>query len=166
MPLDLSFFCQINTLINLYISATTLLENSYYYRVSLENKTVFLICYLAASRPTLTLMCFIKSCMFKACVCYFFIKILYFTKWHPFKNYEKCFLFHLKSSFWSQDIQIFVFLSSPLFFPVSYCFRGSSKKNLKVYHVTNCLDKNLLTHLVWYLEKEIRCEEHFYGKIM
>ena len=25
----------------------------------------------------------------------------------PFKNYEKCFLFHLKSSFGSRDIQIF-----------------------------------------------------------
>ena len=34
-----------------------------------------------------------------------------FTQW-PFKNYEKCDLFHLKSSFHSQDIQIFVFLFS------------------------------------------------------
>ena len=28
--------------------------------------------------------------------------------WKPFKNFEKCFLFHLKSSFRSQDIEIFV----------------------------------------------------------
>ena len=27
-----------------------------------------------------------------------------FGYWNPFKNYEKCFLFHLKSSFHSQDI--------------------------------------------------------------
>ena len=29
------------------------------------------------------------------------------------KNYEKCFLFHQKSSFCSQDIQIFVIFSLP-----------------------------------------------------
>ena len=70
---------------------------------------------------------------------------------------------------------IFVF---PSFFPVSHCFRGWSKKNLKIYEVINCLYKNLITHFVWYLEKEIRCgieilsidrilnREHFYGKIM
>ena len=34
-----------------------------------------------------------------------------------FKNYEKCFLFYLKSSFRSRDIQI-------LYLPVSHCFRG------------------------------------------
>ena len=68
-------------------------------------------------------------------------------------------------------------MSSP-FFPVSHCFRGCSKKNLKIYDVINCLNKNLITHFVWYLEKEIRCDietlsiirvsnkEHFNGKIM
>ena len=34
-----------------------------------------------------------------------------FSKWYHFKNHEKYFLFHLKSSFCFQDIQIFV---SPL----------------------------------------------------
>ena len=34
------------------------------------------------------------------------------------KNYEKCFLFDLKSSFRSQDIQFFVFLSFLLFLPI------------------------------------------------
>ena len=33
----------------------------------------------------------------------------FFTKWLPIKNYEKCFLFYLKNSFHSLDIQIFVF---------------------------------------------------------
>ena len=106
-----------------------------------------------------------------------FITLLFFTKWQSFKNYEKCFLFHLKSSFHSRDIQICVFSSSPLFLPVSHCFTGWSKKNLEVYGVINGLNKNF-THFVWYLEKEIRCEietlsidrvlnkEHFYGKIM
>ena len=49
---------------------------------------------------------------------------------------EKCFLFHLKSSFCSQDIQIFVFSSSPLFFPVSHRIRGWFNRNLKVYDVS------------------------------
>ena len=35
-----------------------------------------------------------------------------------FENYEKCFLFHLKSSFRSRDIQIFVFSGFPLLFPL------------------------------------------------
>ena len=42
----------------------------------------------------------------------------------------------------------------------------------------NCLDKNLITHFVWYLEKEITCDiktlsidrelntEHFHRKIL
>ena len=70
---------------------------------------------------------------------------------------------------------IFIF---PSFFPVSHCFRGWFKKNLKVCDIISCLNKNLITHYVWYLEKEIRCDietlsidrelnkEHFYGKIM
>ena len=33
----------------------------------------------------------------------------HFTKRESFKNYKKWFLFHLKSSHHSQDIQIFVF---------------------------------------------------------
>ena len=87
----------------------------------------------------------------------FFINFFFFTKWQPFKNYEKCFLFHVKISFCSQDIQIFVFLSSSLFFPVSHCFRSWFKKNLKFYGVIICLNKSLITRFVWYLEKEIWC---------
>ena len=64
------------------------------------------------------------------------------------------------------------------FFPVSHCFRGWFKRILKVYGVIICLNENLITRFVWYLEKEIRCDidtlsidrvlntEHFYGKIM
>ena len=52
------------------------------------------------------------------------------------------------------------------------------KDKSKVYDVINCLNKNLITHFVWYLEKEIRCDietlsidrvlnkEHFHGKTM
>ena len=62
-----------------------------------------------------------------------------------------------KSSFCSRDIQICVCSSSILFLPVSHCFTGWSKKNLKVFDVINSLNKNL-THFVWYLEKKIRCD--------
>ena len=51
-------------------------------------------------------------------------QILIFHQMIALKNYEKCFLFPLKSSFCSQDIQIFLFQSSPLFLPVTLCFRG------------------------------------------
>ena len=53
----------------------------------------------------------------QACVCYFLSHFYFFTKRQPFKDYEKCFLFHLKSSFSSQDIKIFVvfFLPSHIF---------------------------------------------------
>ena len=70
------------------------------------------------------------------------------------------------------------FPSFPLFLPVSYCFRDCWNINLEVSDVINCLNKNLITHLVWYLEKEKRYDietfsivrllnkEHFYEKIM
>ena len=107
-----------------------------------------------------------------------FVKMVFFTKWYSVKNYEKCFLFHPKSSFHSWDIQIFVFLSFPLFLPVGHCFRGWSKINLKVYDILNRLNKNSVTHFAWYLEKEkkydietlsidgISDKKYFYRKIM
>ena len=88
------------------------------------------------------------------------------------------FLFHLKSSSRSRDIRIFVFPSSPLFHPVNHCFRVCSKINLNVYDVISSLNKNLITHFVWYLEKQNRYgietlsidrvlnKEQFYENIM
>ena len=55
----------------------------------------------------------------KACVRYFLSKFYFSPNDSPSKT-EKCFLFHLKSSFRSRDIQIFVFPSFPLFLPVSH----------------------------------------------
>ena len=73
------------------------------------------------------------------------------------KTKKNVFYFILKDLFVSRysNFCIFVF---PSFFPVSYCFRGWLKKNLKVYHAINCLNKNLITHFVWYLEKDIKCD--------
>ena len=105
-----------------------------------------------------------------------FNKFLFFTNWQPFKNYERCFLFHLKSSFRSRDIQIFLFPSSPLFLPVSHCFRAWSKINLKVYDVLNCLNKNSFCLIssegkkVWHWNiisiDRVLNRKHFYGKVM
>ena len=72
----------------------------------------------------------------------------------------------------------FLFPYSHLFLPVGHCFRGWPKINLKVYDAINCQNKNLITHFVWYLEKEKRYDietlsinrvlnmEHFYGNVM
>ena len=115
---------------------------------------------------------------FKAYVCYFLSNIYFSPNHSPSKTMKNVFLFHLKSSFHSRDIQFFLFLSSSLFLPVSYCLRGWSKINLKVNDVINCLNKVLIIHFVWYFEKEKRYDietlsidralnkEHFYGKIM
>ena len=48
----------------------------------------------------------------KACVRYFLSNFYFFTKLWPFKSYN-FFLFHRKSSFRSQDVQIFVIFFLP-----------------------------------------------------
>ena len=55
----------------------------------------------------------------------------------PFKNYEKCFLFHLKSSFRSRDIQIFVFFSLPFHTFRNGCF-GIFTKTIKRFGTSFC----------------------------
>ena len=69
----------------------------------------------------------------KACVRYFLPNFDFCIKWKAFKNYEKCFLFHLKSYFHSRDIQIFVIFSLP--FHTFQIQKGKWKWN----NVINCL---------------------------
>ena len=100
---------------------------------------------------------------------------------HQMKDFQKLwemFFISSKKFLTFSRFSNFCILIFPSFFPVSHCFRGWFKKNLKVYDVISCLNKNLITHFVWYLEKETRCDietlltdgvlntEHFYGKIM
>ena len=47
---------------------------------------------------------------------------------------------------------IFVFSS---FLPVGHCIRRWSKIKLKANDIINCLNKNLITHFVWYLRKKV-----------
>ena len=86
-----------------------------------------------------------------------FYQLFLFHQMTALQKLWKMFFISCKNIFCSQDIQIFVFLSSSLFFPVSHCFRSWFKKNLKFYGVIICLNKSLITHFVWYLEKEIWC---------
>ena len=69
--------------------------------------------HLTSFRHAICIFLFLKFYNFiKACVCYFLLNFYFFTKWEPFKNYEKC-LFHLECSFHSWDIQMFVIFSLP-----------------------------------------------------
>ena len=52
-------------------------------------------------------------------ILYTLMLFLYFTKRKNFKNYERFFLFHLKISFHTRDIQIFVIFSLFPHFPDS-----------------------------------------------
>ena len=80
-----------------------------------------------------------------------FLSIFHFSpNDSPSKTMKNVF-FHLKSYFHSQDIQIFVLLSSPLFFPLSHCLRGWSKKNLKIYDIINCLNKSFIYIFIYYI---------------
>ena len=49
----------------------------------------------------------------KACVCYFLSNFIFLPNDNPSKTLKNAFLFHLKSSFCSQDIQFFVTFSLP-----------------------------------------------------
>ena len=74
----------------------------------------------------------------KACVRYFLSNFYFFIKWQPFKNYEKRFLFHLKSSFHTWDIQIFIIFSLP--FQTSQIQKGKWKWNNLWCHELVCIN--------------------------
>ena len=71
----------------------------------------------------------------------------------PLKNDEKWFLFHVKSSFRSQDIKLFVSPSSPRFCPVSHCWKSGLNKCFKIDDVMKWLNNNFKIHIDRYLRK-------------
>ena len=83
----------------------------------------------------------------KGCVRYIFCYSFYFTKRKPLKNDEKCFLFHVKSSFRSRGIKFFVFPSSPHFCPVGHCRRSWLKITLKFHGAIKCLSRSFKIHI-------------------
>ena len=80
----------------------------------------------------------------KTCVLNFFFKI------KLSKNYQKCFLFYKKSSFHSEDFQLFAFPTSPLFSFLGNCWfhRSCLMINPKVYDI-KCLNWILKTQILF-----------------
>ena len=113
----------------------------------------------------------------KACVHYFLSNLNLSLNDSPSKTMKNVFYFIYKALF-VLEIFKFLYFSLPLFFSMGHCFRGWLKISLKVYNVINCKNRNLITHFVWYLEKEkgydietlpidrVLKKEHFNWKIM
>ena len=77
-----------------------------------------------------------------------FLKKFIFDQMIALQKLWKRFFISSKKFFLSQDIQMFVFPSSPLFLPVSHCFRAWSKINLKLYDVINCLNDDVIINFM------------------
>ena len=117
----------------------------------------------------------VRHFLLKACIRYFLSKFHFSPNDSPSKT--MFFISSKKLCLFSRYSNFFIFVF-PSFFPCQPLLRGWLKKNLKVYDVINCLNKNLIKHYDWFLEKEIRFDietlsidrvlntEHFYGKIM
>ena len=84
-----------------------------------------------------------------------FYKIFIFHQMTAFQKLWKVFFVSSRKLLSFLRYSNFCIYISTSFSPCQHCFRGWSKKNLKVYDVINCPNKNLITHFVWYLEKEI-----------
>ena len=113
----------------------------------------------------------------KACACYFLSNFYFSLNDSPSETMKNIFYFVEKLFLLSRYSVFYIFIFSS-FFPVTHCLRQWSKKNLNIYDAIYCLNKNLITHFVWYLQKEIKSDietlsinrklnkECFYGKIM
>ena len=101
-------------------------------------------------------------------VCAIFNQIFIFHQMLALQKLWKVFFISSKKLFLFSRYSIFcIFIFR--FFPVSHCFRGWFKKNLKSHQWS--------TYFIWYLDKEKRCDletlfldrllntERFYGKI-
>ena len=90
----------------------------------------------------------------------------------------KTIFYFIEKAFFVLEIFKFFYFCLPLFFYLSAIALKVVRKNLKVYNVIYCLNKNLMTHFVWYFEKQksydietlpidrVLNKEHFYLKIM
>ena len=103
-----------------------------------------------------------------------FIKFLFFHQIIALQKLWKMLFISSKKLFSFSRYSIFCISVLPSF---STCQPMLWKINLKVHDVINCLNKNSITHFVWYLKKEksygtenlsidgVLDEEHFYRKI-
>ena len=84
----------------------------------------------------------------KACVCFFY-QIFIFHQMIALQKLWKMFFISSKNLFsFLQYSNFCIFVLSSHFFPISHCFKGWFKKNLKVYDIIQCLHNNLITHYV------------------
>ena len=96
-----------------------------------------------------------KNLSVKACVRYFLSNFYFSPNDSPSNTMKNVFYFTLKALSFSRYSNFCVFVL-PSFFPVSHCFKGWFKKNFKIDDVIICVNKNLITHFVRYVEKETR----------
>ena len=107
-----------------------------------------------------------------------FYQIFIFHQMIAVQKLWKMFFVSSKKALFVLEIFKFLYIRPSLFFALSAIALEIDSRKMLVYDIINCLNKNLNTHYVWYLEKEIRCDigtlsidrvlntEHFYGKIM
>ena len=107
-----------------------------------------------------------------------FYQIFIFHQMIAIQKLWKIIFVSSKKALFVLEIFKFLYICPSLFFALSAIALEIDSRKMLVYDVVNCLNKNLNTHYVWYLEKEIRCDigtlsidrvlntEHFYGKIM
>ena len=96
----------------------------------------------------------IKTFCLKLVSAYFY-QIIIFHRMIGLQKLWKMFFISSKKLFSFSRYSNFCVFVFPSFFPVSHCFSGWFKRILQVHDVINCLNKNLITHFVWCLEKEI-----------
>ena len=87
----------------------------------------------------------------------------YVLQWKPFKklfkNDEKCFLFHVKSSFCLWDICIFILT----FWLYRKRLTKKAMVNFKIYDVTDWTSNNYNKHIAQYLKKERQPQHEKYN---
>ena len=105
-----------------------------------------------------------------------FSQIFIYHQMIPLQNLWKMFFISSKKLFYFSRYLFFCVSIFPSFSPCQPLLRAWSKINLKVYDVINCLNKNVIIYLVWYLEKANRYDietlsidrvlnkKHFYVK--
>ena len=86
----------------------------------------------------------IEDTTFKACVRYF---SFFFHQMTALKWLRKMLFISSKKLFWLSRYSTFCISVFPYFCPVSHWLRGWWEINLKVYDVSSCLSKNLITHI-------------------
>ena len=114
-----------------------------FFKWLISSTAIFMVAFLRVliiygTWEALNTLVLIGAYLFKACDCYFLSNFYFSQNDSPLKNYEKCFLFHLKSSFRSRDIQIFAIF--PLLFHTFQIQKDKWKWNDLWCHELTCIN--------------------------